>query len=547
MPTIRDIIKRLFPKGSRNDDKWDLPPVWPPDLFAVAATIVQQSGCYASPDCSGTTEGLFHKQYREKVEKAGKLWMNESGDPPEPIPGWWKTLWNKGECEIHEIVPEVRNCALRLLASADHASSGIGFTKQPSKYATQTEEARRKAGQPASRFPDIANTLCDLVPAREVCVQPKSGTPQVGCTLRTLSHNLALLPGIGQVRTEWKQGLKKAMDPTPLNLLLVPFPYGIDGSAFRKGDKLDDGGASWQFSVSQSWLHQSTPESFVAFLLGLWTNAKNEVENLHGVVLPELALRLDMAQACARALGQLGAEMFISGVLKTNGGDQQSNCAYTALLDNGQSSEWCQNKHHRWCIDGSQISRYNLGHALFPSGRYWERTTLERSIHFSEFRVGATLCVLICEDLARIDPVQPVVRSIGPTLVIALLLDGPQYEYRWPGRYATVLADDPGSAVLTLTSLGMVRRSTRPGEPEPRQIGLFKGSSSDRAEELLLPSGAHGLVVTLRPQYVENWTLDGRSDAQEGRKGCGKGATVRMTLVGVRSVVAPCLPPWMQY
>jgi hypothetical protein len=49
--------------------------------------------------------------------------------------------------------------------------------------------------------------------------------------------------------------------------------------------------------------------------------------------------------------------------------------------------------------------------------------------------------------------------AIGPNLVIALLMDGPQLENRWPARYATVLAEDPGSAVLTVTSLGMVRRS----------------------------------------------------------------------------------------
>jgi hypothetical protein len=53
-------------------------------------------------------------------------------------------------------------------------------------------------------------------------------------------------------------------------------------------------------------------------------------------------------------------------------------------------------------------------------------------------------------------PLRPgadVMNAIGPNLVIALLMDGPQREHRWPGRYATVLADDPGSAVLTVTCL----------------------------------------------------------------------------------------------
>lgn len=48
---------------------------------------------------------------------------------------------------------------------------------------------------------------------------------------------------------------------------------------------------------------------------------------------------------------------------------------------------------------------------------------------------------------------------MGPNLLIALLMDGPQLSRRWPARYAAVLAEDPGTSVLTLTSLGMVERS----------------------------------------------------------------------------------------
>jgi hypothetical protein len=58
------------------------------------------------------------------------------------------------------------------------------------------------------------------------------------------------------------------------------------------------------------------------------------------------------------------------------------------------------------------------------------------------------------EDLARPDPVGDLVRSVGPNLVIALLMDGPQLRARWSGRYAMSLADDPGSFVLSVTSLG---------------------------------------------------------------------------------------------
>ena len=70
------------------------------------------------------------------------------------------------------------------------------------------------------------------------------------------------------------------------------------------------------------------------------------------------------------------------------------------------------------------------------------------------FRRKSIFSALICEDLARSEPCHSAVRSVGPNLVFVLLMDGPQIASRWSARYATSLADDPGSAVLTLTSRG---------------------------------------------------------------------------------------------
>src|SRR5207237_3671340 len=128
----------------------------------------------------------------------------------------------------------------------------------------------------------------------------------------------------------------------------------------------------------------------------------------------------------------------------------------------------------------------NLQHVLGEQVDLFEEIDVSaRECSFHVFREGASLAVLVCEDLARIDPVQNIVRAVGPNLVITLLLDGPQLERRWPGRYATVLADDPGSAVLTLTSLGLIRRSNMPSEKGERKPALWKDAiGSARALEL---------------------------------------------------------------
>ena len=145
-----------------------------------------------------------------------------------------------------------------------------------------------------------------------------------------------------------------------------------------------------------------------------------------------------------------------------------------------------------------------------------------------------SLCTLICEDLARIDPVQTAIRSIGPNLVIALLMDGPQLEKRWGGRYATVLADDPGSAVLVGTSMGLIRRQSLAGEPINREVLLWKGAEGI-PRVLSLPQNHHALLLSLTSADETNFTLDGRSDG---------GATFGLSLSEVWPIQHPAPPPW---
>ena len=115
-------------------------------------------------------------------------------------------------------------------------------------------------------------------------------------------------------------------------------------------------------------------------------------------------------------------------------------------------------------------------------------------------------------------------------------LFGTQPEKRRPGRYATVLAEDPGSAVLTVTSLGMVMRSAMPGENPNRTIALWK-EPNGKAHELALPKGDHALLLSLTSKLVEQFTLDGRGDGK---------ATVNFTLGAACGIKHPGkLPDWL--
>jgi hypothetical protein len=126
--------------------------------------------------------------------------------------------------------------------------------------------------------------------------------------------------------------------------------------------------------------------------------------------------------------------------------------------------------------------------------------------------------------------VAELVRAVGPNLVIALLMDGPQLASRWSARYATVLADDPGCSVLTLTSVGMaVLSSPMNTVSGSRSVALWKDARSGGPVEIRLPEGAGALVLNLTMKDIEEWTADGRSD---------QGCTTYTLLSGTHPVFA---------
>lgn len=564
MTTIRQIAHRLFPDGTNPDDDKEISkcPDWPPDVFAFAATITELGGLYAEPWCTAgwnTSHYPFDEAWRERVTVHGADWARD-GEPPEAVREMWRRLIGvQGDEEIanvdgyNVISANWQRLVLELLATADEASSGVGFVQLGDRLAGGSFIAllvgqamvAEDDSEPHPELPHVPVSVCRMVPPVACCVQPKTSTPTVGCTLRSLTHHLALLPSIGIVESSWMFGHPDVdrMD-RPLNVLVVPFPYVIHGDCFEAHGNPADPDYSF-FSINPNWLAPVVGDADTAgsdavtticdFLCGLIEVAEREVGEVHGIVLPELALKVPLGNEVADEIAKRnpGLELFISGVSSDSDGDQSRpmNGASIARFHKGELlRRQGQSKHHRWRLDRGQIGRYHLGHAFDPDRIWWEKIDVGgRMCAFNVVRPGASLAVLICEDLARFDPVLPVINAIGPTLVIALLMDGPQMERRWPGRYATVLADDPGSSVLTLTSLGMIRRSTEPGAQECRQIALWK-EPGESARELTLPPGDHALLLTLTSSRETQTTLDTRVD---------RDGTRRLRLHGVRGVRHP--------
>ena len=500
---------------------------WPPDTFAVAAYLLQRSGAYTQvvaqwpPDPpSGRDE-----PWVTYIRKLGQRWrtacITRNRRPPAEIARGWAVVLVAGDTVLTEINRDPALCAalVELLAAADEACEGAGIP----------DPANRSDGfdDVAERLLQKHSTLCERVNATLVRVLPKLHTPQSGITVRSLSHHLALCLA-GEVNPRWVyQGVpRKREQPHGLNLLLLPWPLHVSPLYFKpaasnpKGlENMPDkyGFFSYKEGIGRGWPNPA----FTKVL----RDAKAKVGRIDGIVLPELALAsTEEFDQLLEAVRREDKSIFVVAGIGGKDPDQHEDSFcnnsvgyYGPTMDEELVVKHFQHKHHRWRLDESQIRQYGLSHTLDPYRIWWENTALkDRKLHFFARGPWLTFSLLICEDLARQDPVADLLRSVGPNLIIALLMDGPQLQSRWSGRYATVFADDPGSSVLSLTSIGMAQLS-RPldagdqSSPKGRVIGLWKDACGF-LKEIEMPVDSQAVVLTLNHVYRKEWTADGRDD-----------------------------------
>jgi hypothetical protein len=251
------------------------------------------------------------------------------------------------------------------------------------------------------------------------------------------------------------------------------------------------------------------------------------------VVLPECALVPNEIAPLEELLSRYGVWSLITGVREpaSNGG-LGANWVHVGVRQEVVWRHAVQHKHHRWRLDGRQISQYHLGGVLSPQMNWWEAVGIpRRSLEIID-EGAVVLSTLVCEDLARLEPVADLVRSIGPSIVITLLLDGPQLSSRWTARYASVLADDPGCAVVTLTSYGMAQRCRPPHCTPSGVVALWKDPSGELTEISLEP-GADAILVATHVTIGSSVTAD-------GRKHLGSSRTI--SLAGAQSIYAERAP-----
>ncbi|MGO4883252.1 MAG: hypothetical protein ACLP59_20890 [Bryobacteraceae bacterium] len=294
-----------------------------------------------------------------------------------------------------------------------------------------------------------------------------------------------------------------------MNLLLIPWPFEVLVNQFRETADIAAGLPADFGFFTFTHNSESRPEELSSLVEALHAEATRKLGKIDGVILPELSITDEQFNAVRQSLPQ---DCFlIAGV--GHGGPDGQRGENQVRLSFPQLADVVQRKHHPWKLDENQVIQYGLGGVLSPYREWWEYIDCtDRCLNFISISEDLAMCALVCEDLARPDPVANIVRGVGPNLVIALLMDGPQTTERWAARYATVLADDPGCSVLALTSLGMAQLSRpKTGPSRSRVVALWKDRFNG-ATEIELPQGAEAIAISLSTRYAEEFTADGRGD-----------------------------------
>ena len=501
---------------------------WPPDVLALCNVILGGTEAFRfSLAPSSRWPPARYQDWAGAVEEAGRSWgawvEDDRGEIPNLLIEEWRAFRERADVPLEQLASgsDWRLCEalLTLHAVADEACAGLAVALDSSHrdgciYRARGREFLARTGSLARINPRVLRVL------------PKVRTPPTG---RPAFSRYTCVQGPG-IEAHWHKmparhrGTDRRSEYA--NLLLLPWPLEVRQSDFR----VLEGSLQGQEKEPFGFYEFAPEEGLDLELLDrVLVSARKEAGSVDVVLMPESAVDEAEIEGLEALLDRHGVVFLQAGVRQHARQPEQlpGNWIHIGVnprLEKGgppsetESAEWFhirQNKHHRWSLDESQIYQYHLGGVLHPSIRWWEAMEVpRRAIEFVEV-AELTLVSLVCEDLAQNDEIADLMRSVGPTVVLAALLDGPQLTSRWAARYASVLADDPGSAVLTLTSFGMVQCSRPHAHEASRVIALWKDPASG-VREIPLQPGAQGVLLTLCMDRATRRSADGRWPVDNG-------------------------------
>ena len=469
--------------------------------------------------------------WAQAVEEAGRRWSAwvEDRHGPHPRPGrrGVEGLPRAGRDAARATGARARRrmceALLTLHAIADEACAGLGVALDSSD------------GQGSSIGPVAVSCWQNRIagPHRPTLVRvlPKVSTPPTG---RSAFSRYACVQGPG-IDARWHK-IPARHRGTDLrseyaNLLLLPWPLRVQASDFHP---LEARCSAWPRSPTDSSSSPRPKGSTWTSWIGCWSPPAKRRAASMSCCCPESAVDEGEIDDLETLLDRHGVIMLQAGVrqrsrqpgqfpgnwmhIGTNPETRERRAASTADRTNrGFTSARTSTTAGRSTRTRSTSTTWEAPFTRTSAGgRPW-RSRAARSI--SSKSPNSTLVSLVCEDLAHNDDLAQLIRSVGPTIVATRSWTDPSSS-RWTARYASVLADDPGSAVLTLTSYGMVERSRPHGRDASRVIALWKDphrDSRDPARARCARRSADRLHGSRDPLQRRRPPARGRRDARVRR------------------------------
>lgn len=553
--TVEMCIHRVLPFGTkelkpRTRPDWSSIPRSPEDVFAAVGMLLESSGTLSF---FGVASGKPHKDFPklalanddlEECTAIGKAWNDNPTMAPAEAQNLWSALLDYGRFPLsyqaYRFNPIASrkstqnywwSIAFKLFVLSDVACNNVGFAPASKGSSSLDEEMWSFSIQAlASSSVDtssasigksflLPSSLAPQADADVVCVKPKSLIPRVGSGTRVFSSNLALLPPRGLVRTQWIVGPENsgAKSDSGLNILALPFPYRFSEDEFDVKEIAIGPNEKpvTVFKLKQSWLEDEPFAQFLRDTAEMLTEcSQGKGRTIHGIVLPELALNKERFGEFAEFVKSQNPslEFIVSGTSENCESDPvEGNYVWTRRFIPQSSGrheksdayiEVSQSKHHRWNLNGEQIKGYSLdykGSNGLSEASHWENFAgRPRELNFVAYRRKSVFCSIVCEDLARSEPCHEIIRAVGPNLIFALLMDGPQIEQRWGAKYASLFSDDHGCAVMTLSSLALVGLSQRTQPPDRVNHSVLYFRSPEMSEAISVKTDVPGTGVLLR-------------------------------------------------
>src|SRR5262245_12154018 len=490
---------------------------WAPDLVAFTDVVLARSEAYrfaVSPPEGTSWPPPEMADWSQAIADASVGWCAwVDGDRTE-LPGLvaeeWAAMCEHSATSLDELATgrawRICQALITLHAIADEACAGTGVTvagisRDGARFRARARELLARTGS-LSR---ISRQRLRVLP----CVRNPVGGPSI----RSLSRYVCVRgPEVDVVWNRIPAGTVAPGGPAQEgNVLMLPWPLRIDAEDFKPA------GAVKRAGLEPYGFFEFAPGELLDLDLAdrVLQSARNQQGSVDIVVLPESELRPGDIDELEALLTRHRVWLVVAGVREPPGPGARfgGNWLHLGVWLGGRWWRYRQNKHHRWSLDDKQIEQYHLAAALPLAVRWWEAMAVpRRAVQVVELDEGVTLVSLVCEDLARLDEVADLLRAIGPTLVVTTLLDGPQLASRWTARYASVLADDPGSAVVTLTSFGFVQRSLPPGRAPSRMVSLWKDPVRG-LREIPLDEDAHAVLIRIHIGRTTRRSADGRHPA----------------------------------